>query len=76
MSNSYACKWSAFIGVVLLSFGCYLDYTVVNIALPTIQRELQADLTQLQWGMNIYFLALCILATITRTDLICAARGV
>ncbi len=64
MSNSYARKWPAFIGIVLLSFGCYLDYTVVNIALPTIQRELQADLTQLQWVMNIYFLALCILATI------------
>lgn len=64
MSNPYARKWSAFIGIVLLSFGCYLDYTVVNIALPTIQRELQADLTQLQWVMNIYFLALCILATI------------
>jgi EmrB/QacA subfamily drug resistance transporter len=64
MSKPYARKWSAFIGIVLLSFGCYLDYTVVNIALPTIQQELQADLAQLQWVMNIYFLALCILATI------------
>ncbi len=57
-------KWRAFIGIALLSFGCYLDYTVVNIALPTIQQELQADLAHLQWIMNIYFLALCILATI------------
>lgn len=57
-------KWWAFIGIALLSFGCYLDYTVVNVALPTIQLELQANLTQLQWVMNIYFLALCILATI------------
>jgi EmrB/QacA subfamily drug resistance transporter len=57
-------KWRAFIGIALLSFGCYLDYTIVNVALPTIQRELQANLTQLQWVMNIYFLALCILATI------------
>lgn len=57
-------KWLAFIGITLLSFGCYLDYTVVNIALPTIQQDLQANLTSLQWVMNIYFLALCVLATI------------
>ncbi len=64
MSNTYARKWFAFIGIALLSFGCYLDYTVVNVALPTIQQELKANLTQLQWVMNIYFLALCVLATI------------
>jgi EmrB/QacA subfamily drug resistance transporter len=57
-------KWLAFIGVALLSFGAYLDYTVVNVALPTIQQELQADLTTLQWVMNIYFLALCVFAII------------
>lgn len=57
-------KWLAFIGISLLSFGAYLDYTVVNIALPTIQQELQSNLTSLQWVMNIYFLALCVLATI------------
>lgn len=64
ISNPYANKWLAFIGVALLSFGCYLDYTVVNVALPTIQVELQCNLTSLQWIMNIYFLTLCILATI------------
>ena len=64
MPADYQQKWYAFIGIALLSFGCYLDYTVVNVALPTIQQELHADLTQLQWIMNIYFLALCVLATI------------
>jgi len=62
--NPSSNKWFAFIGITLLSFGCYLDYTIVNIALPTIQQELQTNLTSLQWVMNIYFLALCILATI------------
>ncbi len=57
-------KWLAFIGIALLSFGCYLDYTVVNIALPTIQQDLQTDLLSLQWIMNIYFLALCVFAAI------------
>lgn len=57
-------KWFAFLGITLLSFGSYLDYTIVNIALPTIQQELHTSLTSLQWVMNIYFLTLCILATI------------
>ena len=62
--DNYSKKWLAFIGIALLSFGCYLDYTVVNVALPTIQQELQLSLTSLQWVMNIYFLSLCMLATI------------
>lgn len=64
IKNDYSKKWLAFVGIALLSFGCYLDYTVVNVALPTIQQELQSSLTSLQWVMNIYFLALCVLATI------------
>jgi EmrB/QacA subfamily drug resistance transporter len=64
IANDYPNKWLAFIGITLLSFSCYLDYTIVNVALPTIQQELQINLTVLQWVMNIYFLALCILATI------------
>lgn len=63
-AKSQQYKWYAFIGIALLSFGCYLDYTVVNVALPTIQNELQANLVSAQWVMNIYFLALCILATV------------
>jgi len=62
--NNYPKKWLAFIGIALLSFGCYLDYTVVNVALPTIQQEMHSNLSSLQWVMNIYFLALCVLATI------------
>ncbi len=64
MENNYSLKWFAFIGIALVTFACYLDYTVVNIALPTIQRELNVTITSLQWIMNIYFLALCVLATI------------
>lgn len=64
IDNRFHQKWLAFTGISLLSFGGYLDYTVVNIALPTIQQELHTNLTALQWVMNIYFLVLCILATI------------
>jgi EmrB/QacA subfamily drug resistance transporter len=62
--KNYPNKWFAFMGIVLLSFGGYLDYTIVNVALPTIQQEFQINLIQLQWIMNIYFLTLCCLATI------------
>lgn len=55
-------KYAAFIGIALLSFGCYLDYTIINIALPTLEQTFNADVTQLQWVMNVYFLALCIFA--------------
>src|SRR3990167_6279625 len=61
---NYPHKWRSFIGIALLSFGCYLDYTIVNVALPTIQQQLHANLVTLQWVMNIYFLALCVLATV------------
>ncbi|MCX7124166.1 MAG: MFS transporter, partial [Gammaproteobacteria bacterium] len=64
LSDNYPNRWRAFIGITLLSFGCYLDYTIVNVALPTIQAQLHANLSTLQWVMNIYFLALCVLATI------------
>jgi len=64
MKNDYSKKWLSFTGISFLSFACYLDFTVVNVALPTIQHELQANLVELQWIMNIYFLALCVLATI------------
>lgn len=61
---TYSNKWLAFIGIALISFAGYLDYTVVNVALPTIQHDLGTNLTSLQWIMNSYFLALCVLATI------------
>ena len=38
-----------------------LDGTVVNVALPTIGRELQADLAGLQWVVNAYALSLAAL---------------
>jgi EmrB/QacA subfamily drug resistance transporter len=36
----------------------YLDQTALNVALPAIQRELQTDLTGLQWVTDVYILAL------------------
>ena len=43
---------------VLASGMAFLDSTVVNVALPTLGRELDAELEQLQWVVNGYTLTL------------------
>ncbi|WP_144119759.1 MFS transporter [Catellatospora sichuanensis] len=43
---------------VLASGMAFLDSTVVNVALPTLGRELDASLAQLQWVINGYTLTL------------------
>ncbi|MGH8829133.1 MAG: MFS transporter, partial [Jiangellaceae bacterium] len=43
---------------VLASGMAFLDSTVVNVALPTIGRDLDADLGALQWTVNAYTLTL------------------
>jgi EmrB/QacA subfamily drug resistance transporter len=51
-------KWWVLIGVSIASFlGC-VDFTIVNTALPAIQAGLSATVTQLQWIINIFILAL------------------
>ena len=55
--RSPAGRWVLF-ATVLGSSMAFLDATVVNIALPTIGRELDAELTSLQWTINAYTLTL------------------
>lgn len=51
-------KWWVLVGVSIASFlGC-IDFTIVNTALPAIQSNLSATVTQLQWIINIFILAL------------------
>jgi EmrB/QacA subfamily drug resistance transporter len=51
-------KWWVLIGVGIASFlGC-IDFTIVNTALPAIQTGLNATVTELQWIINIFILAL------------------
>lgn len=50
--------WIAFLGISLVSFlGC-IDFTIVNTALPMIQSDLGVSITQLQWVITIFMLAL------------------
>lgn len=47
-------RWLSLIGIALLTFTAFLDFTIVNTSLPFIQRELHANVIQLQWVTNIF----------------------
>src|SRR5215207_1378466 len=54
-------KWWSLLAVCLATFMLLLDITVVNVALPDIQKELDTDLTGLQWVVDAYTLLLAAL---------------
>jgi len=51
-------KWKVLISVMFGIFMIILDATIVNIAFPTLRREFGASLSQAQWVLSIYVLAL------------------
>ena len=51
-------KWRALLIVCVGIFMLLLDITVVNVALPNIQRELHTSFTDLQWVVDAYALLL------------------
>jgi EmrB/QacA subfamily drug resistance transporter len=51
-------KWWTLLLVSVATFMLLLDVTVVNVALPDIQRELNASLSSLQWVVDAYSLML------------------
>ncbi|MDX6465260.1 MAG: hypothetical protein QOI27_300, partial [Gaiellaceae bacterium] len=51
-------KWRALTIVCTAVFMLLLDITVVNVALPDIQRQLHASFTDLQWVVDAYALLL------------------
>jgi EmrB/QacA subfamily drug resistance transporter len=53
-------RWVLFATVLGTSMA-FLDATIVNIALPTIGKDLDAGLTELQWTVNAYTLTLAAL---------------
>jgi len=42
------------LSLLLAAFAINLDTTIVNVALPTLARELHASSTQLQWVVDAY----------------------
>jgi EmrB/QacA subfamily drug resistance transporter len=51
-------KWWTLIAVCTATFMLLLDITVVNVALPDIQRSLHANFSDLQWVVDAYSLTL------------------
>ncbi|MDX6627475.1 MAG: hypothetical protein QOE56_2464 [Solirubrobacterales bacterium] len=51
-------KWWTLVLVSVATFMLLLDVTIVNVALPDIQRELHASLSSLQWVVDAYALTL------------------
>ena len=54
-------KWWTLLVVCISIFMLLLDITVVNVALPEIQRDLDADFSHLQWVVDAYALTLAAL---------------
>jgi EmrB/QacA subfamily drug resistance transporter len=51
-------KWRALLIVCVAIFMLLLDITIVNVALPSIQRDLHTSFTDLQWVVDAYALTL------------------
>jgi EmrB/QacA subfamily drug resistance transporter len=51
-------KWRVLIVVCVAVFMLLLDITVVNVALPNIEKELHTSFTDLQWVVDAYALTL------------------
>ncbi|MFI1994387.1 MFS transporter [Actinoplanes sp. NPDC020271] len=49
-------RWWALVAVALGTFMTYLDNNVVNVALPSIQRELGLSISGLEWITSAYIL--------------------
>src|SRR5919107_2641001 len=54
-------KWWTLVAVVGGIFMLLLDITIVNVALPDIERALDASLADLQWVIDAYALTLAAL---------------
>ncbi|HVE67068.1 MAG TPA: MFS transporter [Solirubrobacteraceae bacterium] len=54
-------RWWTLVAMCFALFMIMLDNTVVNVALPSIQRDLGADLAALEWTINAYTLSFAVL---------------
>src|ERR671926_513224 len=51
-------KWWTLLVVCLATFMLLLDVTIVNVALPSIERDLHASFSDVQWVVDAYALTL------------------
>jgi EmrB/QacA subfamily drug resistance transporter len=60
-STSHARRWLILLAVSLGLFMALLDATIVNIAVPSIMKDLDASIASVSWVLNSYNLALAVL---------------
>ena len=53
----YPRRWLAAMVMITGALMDMIDVTIVNVALPTIRRDLHASATQLEWVVSAYMLA-------------------
>jgi len=58
-------KWWTLAVVAIATFMLLLDITIVNVALPAIERSLKASFSDLQWVVDAYALTLSILLLVS-----------
>ena len=58
IKNSPDYRWYVLATITISTFMSTLDSSIVNVAMPTISHQLQADLSTLQWTVTAYLLAL------------------
>lgn len=52
-------KWVVLFTVVVMTFMSTLDGSIVNVALPAMQRALDASAADIQWVSSVYLLVCC-----------------
>lgn len=52
-------KWTVLFTVLIMTFMATLDSSIVNVALPVMQKALDAGLDQIQWVSSVYLLTTC-----------------
>lgn len=55
--TDYPRRWFAAVVMMIAALMDMIDVAVVNVALPTVRRDLQASGTQLEWVISAYLLA-------------------
>src|SRR5215469_10308838 len=56
-AGRYPRRWLAAVAMMIAVLMDMIDVTIVNVALPTIRRDLGASATQLEWVVSAYMLA-------------------
>lgn len=60
MERGFEYKWIVAIVATFGLFMEYLDATIVNVAIPTLQREFRAETTTIEWVVTGYLVSLAV----------------